>query len=215
MIVILLGPPGVGKGTQRSMLEEEGPWRKVVTGDLLREAARAGSELGRKAKAYMDAGDLVPDDLIIDLVREKLEAMPDGADVVFDGFPRTEPQARALDALLEELGTAPDRVVLFTAPDDVLVKRVAGRRTCPECGAIYNVHFDPPGTGGICDECGAELFRREDDRPESVKRRLEVYREETEPVVEYYVRSDVPVSRIDADREPGEVQASLRREIGR
>jgi adenylate kinase len=204
MVVILLGPPGVGKGTQGVLLAESLGWERLVTGDLLRAARREGTELGEKAQVYMDRGDLVPDDLIIDLVRERLAELPENRGVIFDGFPRTLPQAEALAAVLPEVGRQVDGVVLLEAEDEVLVKRVAGRRSCPQCGRVYNVHFDPPVNDGICDECGALLVHRSDDEPETVRHRLTVYRELTEPLIRHYAEGPAPLLRVDGD---GELEA--------
>lgn len=198
-VLILLGPPGVGKGTQGAMLAEDLGWERIATGDLLRAARREGTDLGRKAQAYMDAGDLVPDDLIVELVRERLTALAHDRGVIFDGFPRTVPQAEALEPVLVDVGRTLDGVILFEAADDVLVKRISGRRSCPDCGRVYNVHFDPPATEGICDECGARLDHRKDDTADTVAHRLKVYREQTEPLVEYYEKGAAPVVRIDGD----------------
>ncbi len=213
MVVILLGPPGVGKGTQGAMLAEALEWDRLATGDLLREAKRRGTELGRQAATYMDAGELVPDSLIVAMVQERLEAMPARRGVLFDGFPRTEPQAQALDRVLPEVGRQVDAVVLLEAPDEVLHKRISGRRHSPESGRVYNVYFDPPEQEGICDEAGTPLVHREDDHPETVARRLEVYRELTEPLVDYYEASDAPVLRIDGDQTMEAVQASVRQAL--
>lgn len=213
MIAILLGGPGVGKGTQAVRLADETGAAHVSTGDLLRAARREGTELGRKAQAYMDAGELVPDDLILGLVREHLAKLPASGDVLFDGFPRTIAQAEGLDRVLAETGRAVDRVVVFEAPDETLVKRLAGRRSCPRCGAVYNVHFSPPEREGICDRCGGELVHREDDHPETVRRRLEVYHEQTRPLVEHYEAHPAEVVRIDADRSPDAVAEDFRQAI--
>jgi len=210
MIVILLGPPGVGKGTQGVLLADALEWERVVTGDLLRAARREGSELGRRAKKYMDAGELVPDELVVALVEERLEEIPEETGVIFDGFPRNPSQGEALDGVLEEMGRPVDLVVLLEAPDEVLVKRVAGRRSCPECGAVYNVHFNAPETEGVCDRCGSELVHREDDQPETVKRRLDVYRDETEPLIRHYEGRDVDVVRIDGDQPVDDVREDVR-----
>ena len=199
MVIVLLGPPGVGKGTQGALLAEAFGWERIATGDVLRAARREGTELGRKAQAFMDAGDLVPDDLIVAMVRERLEELPVDRGVIFDGFPRTVPQARELDAMLPELGRGIDGVVLLEAPEDVLVKRVSGRRSCPQCGRVFNVHFDPPVEERVCDECGARLVHRSDDEPDTVRRRLEVYKEQTEPLVEHYEGGAAPVLRVDGD----------------
>lgn len=210
-VLILLGPPGVGKGTQGAMLADAMNAERLATGDLLRAARRDGTELGRKAQSYMDAGDLVPDELIVALVRERLEALPDEQGVIFDGFPRTVPQAEALEVVLEGVRRDLDAVVLFEAPDDVLVKRISGRRSCPECGRVYNVHFDPPITEGICDACGARLDHRKDDSLETVRHRLDVYRKLTEPLVAHYDSGRAPVLRVDGDRSLEEVQSETRR----
>lgn len=201
MVVVLLGPPGVGKGTQAVRLADEIGAAHVSTGDLLRAARREGTPLGRKAQSYMDAGEYVPDDLILDLVREHLRTLGPEAPILFDGFPRTTAQAEGLDAALEVSGRRVDAVVLFEAPDDILIKRLSGRRSCPNCGAVYNVHFQPPAQEGVCDRCGGQLVHRSDDEPETVKRRLEVYREQTAPLVSFYEAHRAPVERVRADRD--------------
>lgn len=210
MVVVLLGPPGVGKGTQGALLTEDLGWEWISTGDLLRRAQREGTELGRKAQAYMEAGDLVPDELILAMMKEGLEALDPGTGVVLDGFPRNLHQARELDRMLPEVSRKVDGVVLLEAPAEVLVKRLSGRRSCPECGRVYNVHFDPPSTPGQCDACGARLVHREDDDVGTVEHRLEVYRARTEPLVAYYEESPARVLRIDGDRPPEEVRDGVR-----
>jgi adenylate kinase len=210
MVVVLLGPPGVGKGTQGALLAEDLEWVWIATGDLLRRAKREGTELGRKARAFMDAGDLVPDDLIVAMVKERLAEMDPETGVILDGFPRTVPQAEALDRVLPEVSRRVDAVILLEAPADVLVKRLSGRRSCPECGRVYNVFFDPPETEGRCDACGSELVHRADDGAETVEHRLSVYRELTEPLVEYYDEGPSPVLRIEGDRPPEEVRGGIR-----
>jgi adenylate kinase len=215
MIVILLGPPGVGKGTQAVRLCEARDLVHVSTGDLLRQARREGTPLGQQAQAYMDRGELVPDDVIMGMVREKLEELGPERGVVFDGFPRTVPQAEGLDGLLSELDRRVDRVVVLRADDEVLVKRLSGRRTCAECGAVYNVHFSPPATEGVCDECGAEaLTQRRDDEPTTVRNRLDVYRRQTEPLVAFYEEHEAPVRRVTGDQSVEAVQADLLRAVG-
>lgn len=214
MIAILLGPPGVGKGTQAVRLCEARDLTHVSTGDLLRAARRDGTPLGKKAQDYMDRGELVPDDVIMGMVREKLEELGSEQGVVFDGFPRTVPQAEGLDEVLGEVGREVGRVVVLHADDEVLVKRLSGRRTCRECGAVYNVHFSPPETEGVCDECGAEALRqRNDDQADTVRNRLEVYRSQTEPLVSFYESHEAPVRYIDGDRPVGEVHADLVRAL--
>jgi adenylate kinase len=205
--LILLGAPGAGKGTQGALLAKRHGIQKVSTGDLLRDAVRRGSELGRKAKSFMDAGELVPDDVILGMVREVLAGS--GTGFVLDGFPRTLEQARGLDRLMGELGIGLDAVVVLEVPDDELVKRISGRRSCPECKAVYNVFFDPPATQGICDRCGATLVERPDDDAATVARRLEVYRAQTEPLIAFYEESDVPVRVIDGRQDVEDVQAAI------
>ena len=210
MIVLLLGPPGVGKGTQGVLLEDATGWRRIVTGDLLRTARREGTPLGRRAKRCMDAGNLVPDDLIVALVEEQLRQAAGDAGLLFDGFPRTVPQAGALDRVLGGLHRSVDRVVVLEASESVLVKRLGGRRSCPACGAVYNVHFSPPEREGRCDRCGNDrLIQRADDAAETVRRRLEVYRSETEPLIRYYEEGQAPVDRIDGGRGADEVHAAI------
>lgn len=201
MVIVLLGPPGVGKGTQAVRLAEDRGTAHVSTGDLLRAARREGTELGRKAQGYMDRGELVPDDVILDLVREHLDGLGDDTDVLFDGFPRTEEQATGLDRLLDELGRGVDLVVLFEAPAEVLVKRLSGRRSCPEDGSVYNIYYNPPESEGVCDRCGTELVHREDDSAETVTRRLQVYEDETAPLIAFYAAHHAPLERIAADRD--------------
>jgi adenylate kinase len=210
MVVILLGPPGVGKGTQAVRLADSIGWEHVSTGDLLRAARRDGTEPGRKAQGFMDAGELVPDELILDLVREHLGGVAPEAGILFDGFPRTTEQADGLDEVLGEVDRHVDGVILLEAPDDELIRRLSGRRSCPECGAVYNVHFSAPATEGTCDRCGGTLVHRADDEADTVRRRLEVYAELTAPLIEYYQRHDAKFRTVDAARPVDDVQASFR-----
>lgn len=210
MVVILLGPPGVGKGTQAVRLVDELGAEHVSTGDLLRTARREGTKLGALAQGFMDRGELVPDALILDLVRDHLAGVDEDTDVLFDGFPRTTDQALGLDRTLPDLGREVDTVVLFAADDETLVKRLSGRRSCPDCGAVYNAYFSPPSAEGVCDRCGAELVHRVDDEPETVKRRLQVYLEQTAPLVDFYSEHAAALTRIAADRPVDEVYADFR-----
>ena len=205
MVVVLLGPPGVGKGTQAKRLADEIAAQHVSTGDLLRAARRDGTDLGKEAQDYMDAGEYVPDELILDLVRGHLGQIPADEHVLFDGFPRTTAQATDLDFVLESIGRQVDAVVVFEAPDETLVKRLSGRRSCTNCGAVYNTYFSPPAVDGVCDRCSGALVRRTDDEPDTVKRRLEVYREQTAPLVSFYEQRGERVGRIAADRPVDEV----------
>ena len=210
MVVILLGPPGVGKGTQAVRLADSVGWEHVSTGDLLRAAHRDGTELGLKAQGFMDVGELVPDRLILDLVHEHLGGVAPEAGILFDGFPRTTAQADGLDEVLTEVGRRVDAVILFEAPDEELIDRLSGRRSCPECGAVYNVHVSPPATEGTCDRCGGTLVHRADDEADTVRRRLEVYAELTAPLIEYYQGHEAVFRSVDAARSVDEVQESFR-----
>lgn len=214
MVVILLGPPGAGKGTQAVRLADNVGWEHVSTGDLLRAARRDGAELGRRAQSFMDAGELVPDSLILDLVREYLRGVAPEAGILFDGFPRTTAQAEGLQEVLGSVDRRVDKVVVLEADDEELVRRLAGRRSCPECGAVYNVHFTPPATEGVCDRCGGRLVQRPDDQADTVRRRLDVYQELTAPLVAHYEGSDVDVVHIDAQRPVDEVYESFRDAVG-
>lgn len=210
MVVVLLGPPGVGKGTQAVRLVDERAAAHVSTGDLLRAARREGTELGTLAQGYMDRGELVPDGLILDLVKEHLGTIDEATDVFFDGFPRTTDQATGLDAVLAEAGRSIDSVVLFEASDDTLIKRLSGRRSCPDCGAVYNAFFSPPDVEGTCDRCDGTLVHRADDAPETVARRLQVYQEQTAPLITYYQEHRAPMARIAADRDVDEIYSDFR-----
>ena len=214
MVVILLGPPGVGKGTQAVRLADNVGWEHVSTGDLLRAARREGTELGKKAQGYMDAGELVPDSLILDLVRDHLKGIAPEAGILFDGFPRTTAQAEGLEGVLQSVHRRVDRVVLFEASEQELVNRLSGRRSCPDCGGVFNVHFTPPTTEGKCDRCGGTLVQREDDKPETVRHRLEVYREQTEPLIAWYDASEAPLLRVSAEASVDDVHQDFRKAVG-
>jgi adenylate kinase len=184
--VILLGPPGAGKGTQAGNIAETYAIPHISTGDILRANVREGTELGLEAKRFMDAGDLVPDEVIIGMVGDRL-AEPDAAQgFLFDGFPRTVPQAEALEKLLQDRGQPLDVVLRLAVDEDEVVSRLTGRRTCTACGAVFHVDHHPPATEGVCDSCGGELVQRDDDREDVVRNRLEVYRRSTEPLEEFY-----------------------------
>lgn len=186
MRVILLGPPGAGKGTQAGRIAETFAIPHISTGDILRANVRAGTELGAKAKSYMDAGDLVPDEVILGMMGDRL-AEDDAKDgFLFDGFPRTVPQAEALEQLLIERGQPIDVVLRMLVDTKEVVQRLTGRRTCTNCGAVFHVDYDPPSTEGVCDKCGGELVQRDDDSEDVVLNRLEVYRRSTEPLEEFY-----------------------------
>ncbi len=186
MRIILLGAPGSGKGTQAKLLVEKYRIPQVSTGDLLREQVAAGTDLGKKAKAAMDAGQLVTDDVVLGMIQSRL-AKPDAkAGFILDGFPRNIPQAQALDAMLARLGQPLQLALLVDVDTEVLLKRLTGRRTCGSCGAIYNIYFTPPKTQGKCDKCGGSLQHRSDDNEATVGKRLKVYTEQTAPLISYY-----------------------------
>ena len=186
MRLVLVGPPGAGKGTQAEFIAAHLAVPKISTGDIFRANVVQGTPLGVEAKRFMDAGQLVPDQVTINMVRERL-AEPDSTDgFLLDGFPRTTPQAVALDKLLADLGTALELVLELVVDDDEVIRRLSGRRTCRGCGKIWHVEFDPPMHEGICDRCGGDLFQRDDDKPETVAERLRVYARDTAPLVDYY-----------------------------
>ena len=179
--IVLLGPPGSGKGTQGEKLSQELGFVRLATGDMLREAVRNGTPLGLKAKEYMDSGALVPNDLIINLMKEKISSLGEGAGVIFDGFPRTVEQA---DALGEQIYI--DLALNLDVEDSELLNRLTKRRSCPKCNAVYHLDYNPPKKNGICDKCGSELYQRNDDKEETVMNRLKVYRDNTMPLIDYY-----------------------------
>jgi adenylate kinase len=182
----------------------------MATGDILRANRREGTELGQEAQKYMDAGELVPDELIVAMVKDTLASLSEDKGVVFDGFPRTVPQAEALDDVMSDLGRQVDRVVVLEADDDVLVKRIAGRRSCPECGSVFNVYFNPPEVEGVCDKCGASLVHRPDDNPETVQNRLDVYGKQTEPLIRFYQEREGVVEKIPGEGSVEEIQKRIR-----
>ena len=212
MYILLMGPPGAGKGTQAEKLIDEFKIPHISTGDMFRAAVSAGTELGKEAKKYMDAGGLVPDVVTIGIVREGL-AKPECANgFILDGFPRTEEQAVALDGILKDLGIKLTGVVNISVPDSELVARVVGRRICKACGATYHVSFNPSKVEDVCDKCGGNLYQRNDDKEETVVNRLHAYHEQTEPLIEYYKKQGLyqeidglqPIDKVYAD-----VKASL------
>ena len=211
MNLILFGPPGAGKGTQAAILADAAGLRKLSTGDLLREAVREGTPLGQQARRYMDAGELVPDEVILGLVREVMAGDHTARGFILDGFPRTIPQAEALDRMLDEIGRPLTAVVVLDVDDETLVRRLSGRRTCSSCGAVYNVNTGDAPADGRCVRCGGELIQRSDDEPATIRRRLQVYREQTAPLLDYYQRGATPVYTLDGDRAIDEVQADLKK----
>jgi adenylate kinase len=196
MNIILLGPPGAGKGTQAKMLVEKYGIPQISTGDILRAAVKEGTKLGKEAKSYMDKGDLVPDTVVIGIVEERIQQPDCGKGYMLDGFPRTVPQAEALDGMLNKLSSQIDHVVSIEVENEELVKRLTGRRTCRECGAGFHIMFDPPKQEGVCDKCGGGLYQRDDDNVETVTSRLGVYEAQTLPLIDYY-KAQAKVRPID------------------
>lgn len=190
MRTVLLGAPGSGKGTQGVVLSKKFNIPQISTGDLLRAAVKAGTELGKQAKSAMDAGALVSDDIVIGLIRERLSEADAQNGYILDGFPRNIPQAEALDEMLESLGQPLQGVVLLDVPFEELMQRLTGRRTCKDCGAIYNIYLSAPKTDGRCDSCNGELFQRADDNEETIGNRLKVYEEQTAPLIGYYTQQN-------------------------
>ncbi|MGE4577937.1 MAG: adenylate kinase [Desulfuromonadales bacterium] len=196
MKLILLGPPGAGKGTQAKMLTERYRIPQISTGDILRAAVKEGTPMGVKAKGYMDAGGLVPDEVVVGIVRERLQQSDCQNGFILDGFPRTVAQADALNSTLADLDKNLDAVISLEVDPEALVERLTGRRTCRDCGRGFHVTFDLPAVAGKCDACQGELIQRDDDKEETIRKRLEVYRAQTEPLVAYY-RSAGLLSAID------------------
>lgn len=210
--LVLLGPPGSGKGTQGERLNEDLRLPYYATGDILRGAVRDQTELGKSAKEYMDRGDLVPDEVIVGVIAERIDSAEARDGFILDGFPRTTPQAEALDAKLAELGRAVSAVLLIDVSDDEVVKRLGGRRTCEANGHVFHVDFNPPKEEGVCDIDGSPLIVRDDDKPDVIRKRLATYHEKTEPLVTYYDDKGV-LRQVDGEREPDEVTEELRRTL--
>ncbi|WP_456370185.1 adenylate kinase [Geoglobus sp.] len=204
MNLILLGPPGAGKGTQAKRIVEKYGIPQISTGDMFREAVAKGTELGKKAKEYMDRGELVPDEIVIGIVRDRISQPDCENGFILDGFPRTLNQAEALDEMLDDMGRRIDAVINIVVPDEEILKRIVYRRICKECGAVYNLIYNPPERDGICDKCGGELYQRDDDKEETVRERLRVYREQTEPLIEYYGRKNL-IHDIDGTKDIDDV----------
>ncbi|MGH3273784.1 MAG: adenylate kinase [Streptosporangiaceae bacterium] len=186
MRLVLVGPPGAGKGTQAQFISSNLSIPKISTGDIFRYNVSTGTELGRQAKAFMDRGDLVPDEITIAMVSSRLQEDDAQVGFLLDGFPRNVPQAETLKKMLAEMDARLDIVLELVVDDDEVVRRLSGRRTCRKCGRIWHVVFDPPARQGICDECGGDLFQRDDDQEETIRHRLEVYQQQTRPLIAFY-----------------------------
>jgi adenylate kinase len=210
--LILLGPPGAGKGTQAERLREDFDVAYIATGDILRKAVAEETELGKKAKEYMNNGDLVPDEVIIGVILEEVESEAAQDGFLLDGFPRTVDQAEALDEALARLDRRLTAVLLIDAPDDEVVRRLSGRRMCAKSGHVYNVHTDPPKHDEVCDQDGSRLVQRDDDREETVRKRLNVYQRQTAPLIRFYEDRDL-LKRFDGTRSPTEVHDHIRATI--
>ena len=210
--LVLLGPPGSGKGTQGERLQEDLRLPYYATGDILRAAVRDETELGKSAKEYMDRGDLVPDEVIVGAIGERIDSAEAADGFILDGFPRTVPQAEALAAKLGELGRELTAVLLIDAGDEEVMRRLGGRRTCAENGHVFHVDFNPPQQDGVCDVDGSELIVRDDDKPDVIRHRLETYHEKTEPLIDFYDHQSL-LRRIEGGAAPDAVGDELRRTL--
>jgi len=204
MKLILLGPPGVGKGTQAQLLSEEYGIPQISTGDILRAAIRSGTGLGKRANEYMSKGELVPDDIMLGLIREKLFGKEPLDGFILDGFPRTLMQAKALNEMFAEYDQTPDAVLSLEAEEELIMKRLSSRRICRNCGAVYNLITKPPKTEDLCDICNGPLYQRDDDKIETIKNRLEVYKKQTEPLIDFYQSTGLLIS-VQSSGSPQEV----------
>jgi len=209
-----MGPPGSGKGTQAEFLTEKLNIPHISTGDMFRKAIEEETKLGKKAKEYLDSGSLVPDDITVGIVRERLEHPDCEGGFLLDGFPRTVVQAEALDEILKDMGSSIDAVINIQVSREELIRRLTGRRICRECGATYHVIFNPPKVENTCDKCGGELYQRKDDTEETIVNRLEVYKQQTEPLIEYYENKGL-LKNINGNQSIREVHAEIGSKIGR
>jgi adenylate kinase len=212
MNVMLLGPPGAGKGTQAKTLSERTSLAHVASGDLFRAALREGTELGMLAKSYMDRGELVPDEVVIGMILERIQQPDCTEGVIFDGFPRTRDQATALEDVLSQHQSQIDAVLYLAVPNEVLLRRIAGRQTCKTCGATYNIYYFPSHRPGICDACGGKLYQRSDDSMETAQHRLDVYFAQTMPLIEHYQKQG-SLHEIDGQREISLVTEAMLRAL--
>ncbi|WP_310601710.1 adenylate kinase [Anaerosporobacter sp.] len=213
MKIIMLGAPGAGKGTQAKQIADKYKIPHISTGDIFRANIKNGTELGNKAKTYMDQGLLVPDELVVDLVVDRVKQDDCANGYVLDGFPRTIPQAEALDKALEAIDEKVDYAINVEVPDENIVRRMSGRRACVACGATYHLVHIPPKAENICDKCGKELILREDDKPETVEKRLSIYHEQTQPLIDYYTKKNILVE-VDGTVDMADVFADIVKILG-
>lgn len=213
MKIIMLGAPGAGKGTQAQRIAAKWNIPHISTGDIFRANIKNGTELGKKAKSYMDQGLLVPDELTCDLVVDRIQQDDCKKGYILDGFPRTIPQAEALDAALEKLGESMDYAINVEVPDENIVNRMGGRRACTSCGATYHVVYNAPAKENVCDSCGAELVLRDDDKPETVQKRLGVYHDQTQPLIDFYTKKGI-IAEVDGTMDMKDVFAAICKIIG-
>lgn len=213
MNIILIGPPGAGKGTQAKRMIDRLGVPQISTGDMFRAAVKEGTPMGLKAKECMDKGALVPDDVVIGVVKERFQKDDAKKGFVLDGFPRTLEQAKALDGLLTDMGSKLDHVVVIAVPDDFLVERLTGRRTCKGCGYMHHVKFDAPKAEGTCDKCSGELYLRDDDKEATIRDRLTAYHNQTSPLIDYYGKASI-VRKVDGTESMEDVQKSIAGSIG-
>ena len=202
--IIMLGAPGAGKGTQAKKIAAKYSIPHISTGDIFRANIKNNTELGQKAKTYMDKGELVPDALVVDLIMDRIKEADCANGYVLDGFPRTIPQAEALDKALNAQGEAVDFAINVEVPDENIINRMSGRRACVGCGATYHIQFNPTKVEGVCDACGEKLILRDDDKPETVKNRLSVYHEQTQPLIDYYAKKNV-LAEVDGTKDMEDV----------
>lgn len=208
MNLILLGAPGAGKGTQAKIITDNFKIPQISTGDMLREAVAKGTELGKKAKEFMNQGKLVPDEVVIGIVKERLKQKDCENGFILDGFPRTIAQAEALDRIMAEFGKRIDAVININVPEEEVVRRIVNRRICKKCGAIYHLIYDPPKKSGICDKCGGELYQRDDDKEAIVRERFGIYKKNTEPLIDYYKKKGI-LYDVDGTKDIEKVKAEI------